>query len=340
MKNILVTGGAGFIGSHTVVELKAAGYTPVIIDDLSNSDERVIENLAKILGEPVAFYKHDYKDKEFLTKLIATEKINGVIHFAAYKAVAESVENPLKYYDNNVSGLVGLLSVLEEHNKVPSLVFSSSCTVYGEPDTLPVSEEAPFKPATSPYGTTKQFCETIIKDCSRATHSMKSIALRYFNPIGAHSSGLIGELPKGTPSNLIPYVTQTVAGIRNKLTVHGNDYPTPDGTCIRDYIHVVDLAKAHVKALATLENQRPGYYDVFNIGTGHGSSVLEVVAAFEKVNHKKVAYEIGPRRTGDIIAMYASAAKANSILGWKSEKNLEDALRDAWLWQESLGIAK
>ncbi len=339
MKSILVTGGAGFIGSHTVVELVNAGYDPIIVDNLSNSRESVLANIEKIVNRPITFYKHDYQDKAFLSSVIKKEQVTGVIHFAAFKAVGESVKQPLKYYENNVSGLVNLLEVLEENN-VDDLVFSSSCTVYGEPEKLPVTETASIKPPTSPYGATKQFCERIINDSARVSKSLRSVSLRYFNPIGAHSSRHIGELPIGVPMNLVPYLTQSVAGLRPALIVHGNDYPTADGTCIRDYIHVVDLAKAHVKSLDYIAAKSPGFYDVFNIGTGQGSSVLEVINTFEKVNHKKVQYKIGPRRDGDVVATYASTEKANKVLNWHAEKTLDDALLDAWQWQEKLASSK
>lgn len=335
MKNVLVTGGAGFIGSHTVVELINTGYRPVIVDNFSNSERSVLDGIRKIVGKDVACYEHDFQDKEFLSDILSKEKIDGVIHFAAYKAVGESVEDPLKYYDNNVSGFISLLEVLEE-SRVSSLVFSSSCTIYGEADKLPLTENAPVKPAASPYGSTKQICEIIIRDSTLASKSLRSIALRYFNPIGAHSSALIGELPIGRPSILVPFITQTVAGWYPELTVFGDDYPTPDGTCIRDYIHVVDLAKAHVRALEHLAKQKPRYYDAFNIGTGHGSSVLDVVKSFEKTTRQKVPYKIGARRSGDIVASYADATKAKKILGWQAQMTLSDALADAWKWQQKL----
>lgn len=335
MKNILVTGGVGFIGSHTVVELVAAGYNPVIVDNFSNSDRKVLDNLCAITGRSLNFYEQDFQDKVKLASLIDKEKIDGVIHFAAYKAVGESVSQPLKYYDNNIAGLVSLLEVLEEKG-VSNLVFSSSCTVYGEPDNLPITESAPVKPATSPYGASKQMAETIIRDVTLASPKLRSLALRYFNPIGAHPSGKIGELPIGVPANLIPFVTQAAAGIRDALTVHGDDYDTPDGSCIRDYIHVVDLAKAHVKALEHIDLKPSGYYNFCNIGTGTGSSVLEVIHTFEKVNNVKVPYVVGPRRSGDIVQIYASVDYARELLGWKAEKTLSDALLDAWNWQQTL----
>jgi UDP-glucose 4-epimerase len=335
VKNILVTGGAGFIGSHTVVELVNAGFNPVIIDNFDNSEKSVINNLGKIIGRKISFHEGDFQDKQLLKEVTVKESIDGIIHFAAHKAVGESVEKPLKYYRNNVAGLVDLLEAMQELG-IDDLVFSSSCTVYGQPDKLPITEETSQKPASSPYGATKQMCEKIIEDTAAARSSLRAISLRYFNPIGAHNSALIGELPKGTPSNLIPFLTQTVAGLRDKLTVFGNDYPTPDGTCIRDYIHVVDLAKAHIKALQHLDKQSAGYYDIFNVGTGRGSSVLEIINSFEKTTGQKVPYEIGPRRAGDVTSVYASVDKISQELGWEAEKTLSDALGDAWRWQQKL----
>jgi UDP-glucose 4-epimerase len=335
VSKILVTGGGGFIGSHTVVELTTSGYEPIIIDDFSNSEHSVIKNLEKITGRKVIIYEGRFQDPKLLTRIFKSHKIDGVIHFAAFKAVGESVEQPLKYYDNNVAGLIKFLKQLEEFS-VSNLVFSSSCTVYGEPDKLPITEESPVKPANSPYGATKQVCEIVIKDAVSASPQLKALSLRYFNPIGAHPSALIGELPKGVPANLVPFITQTAAGIRPKLTVHGDDYPTPDGTCIRDYIHVVDLAKAHIKALRLLERKTAKYYDVCNAGTGRGNSVLEVIKAFESVSRQKLNYEIGPRRPGDIIQMFAAVDKAKTLLGWRAEKDLADCLGDAWRWQQKL----
>lgn len=335
MKNILVTGGAGFIGSHTAVELSAAGYNPIIIDDFSNSERSVLDGLEKIIGKRPTLYEGKFQDTALLEKIFEAESIDGVIHFAAFKAVGESVNEPLKYFDNNVSGLVTLMEFLEE-KKIGNLVFSSSCTVYGEADKLPLTEGAPVKPAASPYGATKQIGETIIADTTRASQTLRSLSLRYFNPIGAHTSALIGELPRGVPMILVPFITQVVAGWRDELTVFGDDYPTPDGTSVRDYIHVVDLAKAHVKALEYLQSQNPKFYDVFNIGTGKGSSVLEVIQTFETTTGKKVPYKIGARRPGDVTAAYADAGKAKKVLGWQAEKTLEEALADAWRWQQTL----
>jgi UDP-glucose 4-epimerase len=335
MRNILVTGGAGFIGSHTVVELAKSGYRPVIVDNFSNSDEAVITRLEKILGGAVAYYKQDFQDLEKLRAVVEKEAVSGVIHFAAYKAVSESVKDPLKYYQNNVGGLIQLLRYVEQ-SPLEQFVFSSSCTVYGEPDKLPVDESSPVKPAESPYGATKQMGETILCDSIFAGDSLSGMSLRYFNPIGAHPSALIGELPIGVPANLVPFITQTAAGLRDSLTVHGNDYDTPDGTCVRDYIHVVDLAKAHVKALTYLEGKSSPFYDAINIGTGTGSSVMEVIKTFEQATGQKLAYKIGPRRSGDVVSTYASVDKARRELGWTAEKNLADALSDAWRWQQTL----
>ena len=334
MKSILVTGGAGFIGSHVVVELVAAGYRPIIIDNFSNSEKSVIANLEKLLSQTVTHYDQDYRDAN-TAEIITAEDISGIIHFAAYKQVSESVNQPLKYYDNNVAGFVKLLQMLEA-SPVKNIVFSSSCTVYGEPDSLPVTELSPVKPATSPYGASKQMDEVILHDTVAFSQHSNALALRYFNPIGAHPSALIGELPLGVPANLIPYVTQTAAGIREKLTVNGTNYDTADGSNVRDYIHVVDLAKAHIKALQYLETQAPQSFDFVNVGTGKGSSVLEVISTFQTATGVTLPYEIGPRRPGDIIATYADATKAKNLLGWQAEKTLTDALVDAWRWQQTL----
>lgn len=339
MKNILVTGGAGYIGSHTVVALAGAGFNPVIIDNYSNSEKSVLPALEDLAGRKIAAYEGDYQDTQLLSKVIDQEQVDGVIHFAAYKAVGESVEKPLQYYGNNVAGLVTLLEQLEQHSIAP-IVFSSSCTVYGEADHLPVTEDAPLKPAVSPYGATKQMCEQILHDAAKASISLKAIALRYFNPIGAHPSGLIGELPRGIPNNLVPFVAQAAAGLRERLTVFGNDYDTPDGSCIRDYIHVMDLAEAHVKALAHLDQQPATYHDVFNVGTGQGHSVLEVIETFQRVTAQKVPYHIGPRRAGDIVKIYAAGDKAKQVLDWQARRSLEEALADAWRWQTALTASK
>jgi UDP-glucose 4-epimerase len=337
MKKILVTGGAGFIGSHTVVELIKAGYEPVIIDNFSTSDPKILQGIKEITGKDVKLYKEDCRNKEKLSELFKLEKnISGVIHFAAYKAVGESVLNPLKYYTNNLESLTSVLYVMNEY-KVSNLVFSSSCTVYGQPEKLPVIESSPTLKSESPYGNTKIISEDIIKATAKASLGLKAMSLRYFNPIGAHPSSIIGELPIGTPSNLVPYITQTAAGIHQFLTVFGNDYNTPDGTCIRDYIHVVDLAKAHIKALDYLfRSTEESQYLVLNIGIGKGVSVLEIIKAFEKVSGLKLNYRLGDRRPGDIESIYAEVKLANKMLGWKTELNMEEAVRDAWNWQKKL----
>ncbi len=333
---ILVTGGAGFIGSHTVVELYKSGFEPIIIDNFSNSEEKVLEGLEKIIGHPTLCYKADCNDETALRRLFEKEKIEGVIHFAANKAVGESVENPLLYYHNNIGTTVLLLKLMQEYS-IHNFVFSSSCTVYGQPDHLPVTEATPRQEAASPYGNTKRICEDIIRDFVFSKPSVKAIALRYFNPIGAHETAEIGELPRGVPSNLVPYITQTAAGLRQKLTVFGDDYNTPDGTCIRDFIHVVDLAKAHVKALELLAGvKEENFYDVFNIGTGEGVTVLQLIKTFEEVNDLKLNYSLGPRRPGDVEQIYAQVDKSKEVMGWQTEKTLEDSLRDAWRWQQKL----
>lgn len=336
MKKILVTGGLGFIGSHTVVELQNEGYEVIIIDDLSNSSISVLEGITSISGKKPDFEKLDLKDQNAIRQFFKSyPNIEGVIHFAASKAVGESVQNPLLYYHNNISSLIYLLEEIRS-NKVNNFIFSSSCTVYGQADAMPITENAPFKPAESPYGNTKQIGEEIIADTAKAT-DLKAIALRYFNPVGAHESTKIGELPIGIPQNLIPFVTQTASGIRKELTIFGDDYPTPDGTAIRDYIHVVDLAKAHVVALNRLiSNKNKNPFEVFNIGTGKGSSVLEVIHTFEKVTGQKLNYKIAGRREGDITEAYADTALANSELGWKAKLTLEEALLSAWKWQQTL----
>jgi UDP-glucose 4-epimerase len=332
---ILVTGGTGYIGSHTVVELTGAGYEPVIVDNLYNSQLSVLEGIEGITGKKPAFENFDLCDLEKLREFC--RKYNGlkaIIHFAAYKAVGESVEKPLEYYRNNLISLMNLLYVMREFN-IPNLVFSSSCTVYGQPDKLPVTEDSLIKPANSPYGNTKQISEEIIRDTVSANPGLQSISLRYFNPIGAHPSALIGELPSGVPLNLVPYITQTVIGIRPELRVFGNDYDTPDGTGIRDYINVVDLAKAHVSAINRLLRQQNTHpYEVFNLGTGKGLSVMEVIRTFEKATGEKVNYHIYPRRSGDISQVYADTSLANRELGWKADTPLEETLRTAWKWEK------
>jgi len=337
---ILVTGGAGFIGSHTVVELHNAGFEPVIIDNLYNSNLNVLEGIKKITGKEFPFYEIDCNDADKVRALFEKEKFDGVIHFAAYKAVGESVEKPLNYYENNLISLLVLLRAAQEFN-VDKFVFSSSCTVYGQPEKLPVTESTPRLPANSPYGNTKAIAEDIIRDHVHSKPGLKAISLRYFNPIGAHETSLIGELPNGVPSNLVPFITQTAAGLRKSLTVFGNDYNTPDGTCIRDFIHVVDLAKAHVKALDLLQSQTDtNYYDVFNVGTGEGYTVLQLINTFEEVNGVKLNYTIGPRREGDVEQIYAQSDKVNNIMKWHAEKTMADALRDAWNWQLKLQAEK
>lgn len=336
-KKILVTGGAGYIGSHTVVELVRAGYSPVILDNFSNSEKFIVERVRKITGRKVPVYAGDCTSSSAVAKVFKKEgRFDGVIHFAAWKAVGESVEQPLRYYRNNLGGMLTMMESLEKYH-IPHFVFSSSCTVYGKPDKLPVSEKAPLKKSESPYGETKKIAERMLETYVRGNVPVKAISLRYFNPIGAHSSALIGELPIGIPNNLVPFVTQTAAGIRKKLRVFGDDYPTPDGTCIRDYIHVVDLAGAHVQALKYLEKRKERtFYDVFNIGTGRGNSVLEIIKTFEKATGVKVPYEIAPRRDGDIDKIYAAAGKAKKELGWSAKLSLEDSLRSSWAWQKNI----
>lgn len=336
MKKILVTGGLGYIGSHTVVELQNSGYEPIIIDNLSNSNLKVLEGITNITGKTPVFEKLDLREKsdvrDFFRKY---PEIEGVIHFAASKAVGESVENPLLYYENNIHTLVYLLQECKSYG-IDNFIFSSSCTVYGEPDNLPITEDAPVKTAMSPYGNTKQISEEILQDVC-AVSSLKTISLRYFNPIGAHETAEIGELPVGVPQNLVPFITQTAAGVREQLSVFGGDYPTEDGSCIRDYIHVVDLAKAHVVALERLlKGENEDNYEVFNLGTGRGSSVFEVIHAFEKSNQQKLNYKIVDRRPGDVISVYADTQKANQVLGWKTERSMEDALVSAWKWEKKL----
>ncbi|MFV0541065.1 MAG: UDP-glucose 4-epimerase GalE [Aestuariibaculum sp.] len=335
MDKILVTGGLGFIGSHTVVELQNEGYEVVIIDDLSNSSINVLDGITAITRKKPIFEKLDLKDKSKVETFFKTHSdLKGVIHFAASKAVGESVQEPLLYYENNISTLIYILKELKKLREA-SFIFSSSCTVYGQADELPITENAPVKQAESPYGNTKQIGEEIISDTCKVTSNIKAIALRYFNPVGAHESAKIGELPIGVPQNLVPFITQTAIGLREQLSVFGDDYPTPDGTCIRDYIHVVDLAKAHVVALKRLlNNKNKANYETFNLGTGKGSSVLEVVKAFEKVSGAKLNYKIVERREGDIISAYADTNKANNELGWKTKLTLDDAMRSAWKWEQ------
>jgi len=336
MKKIIVTGGLGYIGSHTVVELQSSGFEVVIVDDLSNSSLHVLDGINNISKITPTFEKLDLRIKADVSDFFKRHSdIDGIIHFAASKAVGESVEKPLLYYENNLNSLIYLLQECNKH-KIHNFIFSSSCTVYGEPDALPIAENAPVKKATSPYGNTKQISEEIIFDtCS--VSEIQSIALRYFNPIGAHHTAEIGELPIGVPQNLVPFITQTAAGLRKQLSVFGNDYPTIDGSCVRDYIHVVDLAKAHVIAMQRLLSAKNSTdFEVFNIGTGKGSSVLEVVHAFEEVTGQKLNYKITDRRPGDVISVYADTTKANEVLGWKAEKSMKDALSSAWKWEQKL----
>ena len=337
MAKILVTGGLGFIGSHTVVELQKKGFDVVIIDNLSNSSIEVLDGIIAITGKTPEFLNLDLKEKDRVQDFFKRHQdISGVIHFAASKAVNESVNEPLMYYENNINTLVYILQEykqLEESN----FIFSSSCTVYGEPDCLPINEEASIKPAMSPYGNSKQIGEEIIQDVCKVSANFNAISLRYFNPIGAHETALIGELPLGVPQNLVPFITQTAIGKRNELAVFGDDYPTTDGTCIRDYIHVVDLAKAHVIALTRLlDKNNKANYEVFNLGTGTGSSVLDVIGAFERVSGEKLNYRIVDRREGDVVSIYANTKKANEDLGWRSQLTLDDAMRSAWKWERKI----
>ncbi|WP_374551790.1 UDP-glucose 4-epimerase GalE [Flavobacterium sp.] len=333
---VLVTGGLGFIGSHTVVELYNAGFEAVIVDNLSNSSINVLDGLERILGKKPEFENLDLRDKQSVQSFFAKHNdVVGVIHFAASKAVGESVENPLLYYENNINALV---YILQELTKMPqaNFIFSSSCTVYGQAEKMPITEDASVQPAMSPYGNTKQIGEEIITDTAKVTN-INSILLRYFNPVGAHPSAEIGELPIGVPQNLVPFITQTGIGLREQLSVYGDDYPTPDGTAIRDYIHVVDLAKAHVVALQRLLNKKNlAKVETFNLGTGKGSSVLEVINAFEKVSGKKLPYKIVGRREGDITEAYANTDKANTVLGWKANLTLEESLASAWKWEQKI----
>ncbi len=338
-QKILVTGGTGFIGSHTTVELQQAGYEVVIVDNLSNSNQKVIDGIEKITGKRPFFEKVDCCDLSALEGVFSKHSdISGIIHFAASKAVGESVEKPLLYYRNNITSLINILELMPKY-KVKGIIFSSSCTVYGQPtkENLPVTENAPIQKALSPYGNTKQINEEIIQDFIYSGAPIKSIILRYFNPIGAHPTAHIGELPNGVPMNLIPFVTQTAIGIRGELKIFGNDYKTPDGTCIRDYIYVVDLAKAHVKAMERiLETPDTDNVEIFNIGTGTGVSTLEVVQGFEKATQVKLNWKYAPRREGDIEKVWGNVDKANTVLGWKAEHSLEDALQSAWKWQKKL----
>ena len=334
---VLVSGGAGYIGSHTSVELINAGYDVVIVDNLSNSDLNAVEGVRKITGVDIPFVEVNCCDRAAFRKVFEQYEFDSVIHFAASKAVGESVQKPLEYYGNNLTSFMNVIGLMREFGR-RNIVFSSSCTVYGEPEKQPVTEQTPRKPATSPYGNTKQMCEDILRDSLAAYPGMKGIALRYFNPIGAHPSALIGELPRGVPQNLVPFITQTAAGLRECLSVFGDDYPTPDGSCIRDYIDIVDLARAHVAALHRLIEERGATpYEVFNVGTGRGVSVLELVRGFERANGLKLNYRFAPRRAGDITAIWADPTLANTLLGWRAERPLEETLRTAWQWQLHLG---
>ena len=332
-QSVLISGGAGYIGTHTAVELIAAGYDAVIVDNLSNSDSAAVEGVRRITGVDVPFEQADTCDEAALRRIFEKYAFDSVIHFAAFKAVGESVAQPLRYYRNNLASFLNVCALMQEFGR-PNILFSSSATVYGEPDRLPVTEQMPRKPATSPYGNTKQMAEDILRDCCAACDGLHGIALRYFNPIGAHPSALIGELPRGVPQNLVPYITQTAAGVRECLSVFGDDYDTPDGTCLRDYIDIVDLARAHVAAVARMTQRRmKECHEVFNVGTGRGVSVLELVEGFERANGLKLNYKIVGRRAGDVPAIWADPTLANRELGWRAERPLDETLRSAWAWE-------
>ncbi len=333
---VLISGGAGYIGSHTAVELSEAGYDVIIIDNLSNSEINAIEGVRKITGKDIPFEKVDTCDLAELRKIFEKYDFDTVIHFAAYKAVGESMAEPLKYYSNNLISFLNIMELMKEYDR-PNILFSSSATVYGEAETLPVTEQSPRQPATSPYGNTKQMCEDILRDSCRAYPDIYGIALRYFNPIGAHPSSLIGELPRGVPNNLVPFITQTAAGIRECLSVFGNDYDTPDGTCLRDYIDIVDLAKAHVAAVRRMTSgDMQEKYEIFNIGTGKPVSVLELLTTFQEVNDIKVPYKMVDRRPGDVPAVWANTDYANQVLGWKAERSLAETLKSSWDWEKKI----
>ncbi len=336
-KCVLVSGGAGFIGSHVTVELIEAGYDVIVADNMSNCDETCYEGVKKITGrEDIPFVKMDFRDIEATEALFSANRIDAVIHFAGFKAVGESVSEPLKYYRNNLESFMNVIETARKHG-CGNILFSSSATVYGEPENLPVTEKSPRQPATSPYGNTKQMCEDILRDSVKAYSNVKGIALRYFNPIGAHPSALIGELPRGVPNNLVPFITQTAIGKRECLSVFGDDYPTPDGTCQRDFIDIVDLAKAHVFAVRRmLDGKMKNEYEIFNIGTGKPLSVMELITAFEKANGLKLNYKFAPRRAGDVTAIWADPTLANNELGWKAERSIEDTLASAWAWEKHL----
>jgi UDP-glucose 4-epimerase len=334
---IAVTGGLGFIGSHTTVELQQAGYDVVIVDNCSNASESVLDGIERITGIRPLFERFDLRNRDKVHRFFEQyPNLEGIIHFAASKAVGESVEEPLLYYENNLATLIYLLQGLSE-KKRSRFIFSSSCTVYGQAEAMPITENAPVQPAESPYGNTKQIGEEIIRDTCNVRPGLQAISLRYFNPIGAHPSAEIGELPLGVPQNLVPFITQTAIGMREQLSVFGDDYPTPDGTCIRDYIHVVDLARAHVIAMERLlQSKNTSNYEVFNVGTGKGSSVLEVIQSFERVSGQSLNYKIVNRRAGDIVSAYADTKKANDVLGWHAESALDDAMRSAWAWEQKV----
>lgn len=341
MKKIIVTGGTGYIGSHTVVEFQNAGFNVVIIDNLSNSDITVLDGIEKITGERPVFYKADVSVNADMEKVFNENKdAVAIVHFAAFKAVGESVQKPLMYYQNNIQGIINILSQMQQ-NGINNLVFSSSCTVYGQAELLPVTENSPILKAESPYGNTKKISEEIISDTVKSDKNLNVVSLRYFNPIGAHTSAEIGELPIGIPNNLLPFITQTAIGMREKLSVFGDDYNTPDGTAIRDYINVVDLAKAHVLSIQRLlEKKNLTNYEVFNIGTGKGTSVMEIVKVFETVSGEKLNYEITKRRPGDIEQIWADTSKANDILGWNAQESLENTIKSAWEWEKKLASLK
>ena len=335
-KTVLVSGGAGFIGSHVTVELVEAGFDVVVADNMSNCDMTCFNGVTQIIGRELPFVRMDFCDAQAVDRLFSEYRIDAVIHFAAFKAVGESVAEPILYYRNNLISFLNVLEAARTHGGC-NVLFSSSATVYGEPDELPVTEKSPRKPATSPYGNTKQMCEDFLRDTVKAFPGIKGIALRYFNPIGAHPSALIGELPRGVPNNLVPYITQTAIGKRECLSIFGNDYPTPDGTCLRDYIDIVDLAKAHVCAVSRMvDGKMKDAYEIFNIGTGRPVSVLELVTAFEKANGVKLNYRFAPRRAGDVTAVWADPSLANRELGWKAERSVEQTLAAAWAWEKHL----
>lgn len=336
MKTVLVSGGAGYIGSHVTVELVQSGYNVIVADNFSNCDKTCFEGVQKILGRKLDFVELDFCRRNDVEKLFAEYNIDAVIHFAAFKAVGESVADPLKYYGNNLESFINVIGAAKAHG-CSNILFSSSATVYGETDKLPVTEQSERQSATSPYGNTKQICEDILRDSVKAYEGLKGIALRYFNPIGAHPSALIGELPRGVPANLVPYITQTAIGKRECLSIFGNDYPTADGTCLRDYIDIVDLAKAHVAAVTRMmDGKMKAGYEIFNVGTGNPVSVQQLVDTFEKVNNLKLNYKIAPRRSGDVTAIWADTAFANRELGWKATRTLEETLASAWAWEKKL----